>query len=161
MSDLNKKLEGKEQEEYIREHFKSKEEKSEQIEEEIEEETEEEEDLREIKEKLEDIASGNDIKAEVAQEILDSIDEDYSIEGWFEDLFQGGCASGFIGSLIYYSDTNAFFDKHYDEIDELRNDWEESIGEPLKIEGDLKNGLAWFSFEEVARQLANELDINI
>ena len=161
MSDLNKKLEGKEQEEYIREHFKSKEEKSEQIEEEIEEETEEEEDLREIKEKLEDIASGNDIKAEVAQEILDSINEDYSIEGWFEDLFQGGCASGFIGSLIYYNDTNAFFDKHYDEIDELRNDYEESIGEPLKFEGDLKNGLAWFSFEEVARQLANELDINI
>ena len=164
MSDLTKKLEGKEQEEYIREHFKSKEEKSEQIEEEIEEEeeeTEEEEDLRELKEKLEDIADGRDIKAEVAQEILDSIDEDYSIEGWFEDLFQGGCASGFIGSLIYYNDTNAFFDKHYDEIDELRNDYEESIGEPLKIEGDLKNGLAWFSFEEVARQLANELDINI
>ena len=125
------------------------------------EETEEEEELRELKEKLEDIASGNDIKTEVAQEILDSIDEDYSIEGWFSDLFQGGCASGFIGSLIYYNDTNAFFDKHYDEIDELRNDYEESMGEPLKIEGDLKNGLAWFSFEEVARQLAGELDINI
>ena len=157
MSDLTKKLEGKEQEEYIREHFNKKEEEEEQI----EEEEEKEEETEELKEKLQDIADGNDIKAEVAQEILDSIDEDYSIEGWFEDLFRGGCASGFIGSLIYYSDTNAFFDRHYDEIDELRNDYEESLGEPFKIEGDLKNWLAWFAYEETARTLANELGIEI
>ena len=152
MSDLTKKEEDIKKD-YIKRHL------PEELKDEIEEE--EKEDLRELKEKLQDIADGRDIKAEVAQEILDSIDEDCSLEDWFSDLFQGGCASGFIGSLIYYSDTNAFFDKHYDEIDELRNDYEESIGEPLKIEGDLKNGLAWFSFEEVARQLANELDINI
>ena len=44
-----------------------------------------------------------------------------------------------------------------EEEDKLRN----IIEKKFKIEGDLKNGLAWFSFEEVARQLANELDINI
>jgi len=119
-------------------------------------------DTKEIKEVLKGYSEGNDIKSEVAQEILDSdINKDYTVEDWFSDLYQGGCASGFIGSLIYYSDTNNFFDKHYDEINELRNDFEESIGEPLKIEGDLKNYLAWLAFEEVARQLASELEIEI
>jgi hypothetical protein len=59
--------------------------------------------------------------------------------------------------LVYYSDTHAFFDKHYDEIEELRGDWEDSVGQPLAIKGDLKNFLAWFAFEEVAYQMAEEL----
>ena len=59
--------------------------------------------------------------------------------------------------MVYYSDTHAFFDKHYDEIEELRDDWEDSVGQPLAIKGDLKNFLAWFAFEEVAYQMAEEL----
>ncbi|MGB1216038.1 MAG: DUF7222 domain-containing protein [Pikeienuella sp.] len=59
--------------------------------------------------------------------------------------------------MVYYSDTHAFFDKHYDEIEELRDDWEDSVGQPLAIKDDLKNFLAWFAFEEVAYQMAEEL----
>ena len=59
--------------------------------------------------------------------------------------------------MIWYSDTHAFFDKHYDEIEELRECWEHSVGQPLTIKGDLKNFLAWFAFEEVAYQMAEEL----
>jgi hypothetical protein len=33
--------------------------------------------------------------------------------------------------LIYYHDTAAFFEKHYGEIEELRQDWADSVGEPL------------------------------
>jgi len=66
-----------------------------------------------------------------------------------------------VSGLIYYSETHAFFDQHYEEIEDLRIATEEEIGEPLKIKGDLKNFLAWFAFEETAYQLAQELDLDI
>jgi len=61
-----------------------------------------------------------------------------------------------VGKLIYYKDTHAFYDKYYAEIEVLREEYEELIGEPLNIKNDLKNFLAWFAFEQVAYQLANE-----
>ena len=97
------------------------------------------------------------LKAEVAQEALDQED----IPCFFKDLAQGGCISGMVGSLIYYSDTAKFYDKHYDEIEGLREDYEEETGEPLQAKGDLKNWFAWFAFEQTAWALASELDIEI
>ena len=70
-----------------------------------------------------------------------------------------GCGSGMIGSLCWYSDTRAFFDKHYDEIEELREDFEDSIGQPIAIKGDLKNFFARFAFEEVAYRIASEWEL--
>ena len=61
--------------------------------------------------------------------------------------------------MIYYADTHAFFDAHYEEIDELRQDWADSVGEPLRIDGDLKNYLTWFAFEEVSYRLAGEFGL--
>ena len=61
--------------------------------------------------------------------------------------------------MIYFHDTAAFFEKHYGEIEELRQDWADSVGEPLRIDGDLKNSLTWFAFEEVAYRLAGELGL--
>ncbi len=80
-------------------------------------------------------------------------------EVFFSDLAQGWCAAGIVQSLIYYTDTQAFFDKYYDEIETLRQDNEEQTGMPLKIDGDLKNYLARFAFEQVAYQIANELGL--
>lgn len=65
-----------------------------------------------------------------------------------------------IKKLIYYHDTHSFYDKYYNEIEELRIDFEQSTGLPLQINGDLKNALAWFAFEETAYQLVNELGLN-
>ncbi len=61
-----------------------------------------------------------------------------------------------VSSLIYYEDTHTFYDKHYEEIEELRTEYESSTGESLKINNDLKNFLAWFAFEYVANELVNE-----
>ncbi len=91
------------------------------------------------------------IKAEVAQEALEHDDP----QTFFNDLLQHGCISGMVSQLIYYTDTHAFYDKHYEEIEELRAEYEEQTGEPLKIGNDLKNYLAWFAYEQVAYQLAN------
>lgn len=92
------------------------------------------------------------IRANVAETALD-----YDTpEGFFRDLIDSGCASGLVSHLIYIWDTHAFFDRHYDEIEELREDWEENVGEPIRIKYDLKNFLAWFAFEETAYRIAND-----
>lgn len=97
------------------------------------------------------------IKASVIQEALDSS----SIYGFFHDLLNYGCASGMVSSLVYYKDTEKFFDKHYEEIIALKSEFEDSTGETMKIPFQLKNYLAWFSFEQVAYDLADFLGLEI
>jgi hypothetical protein len=88
-----------------------------------------------------------------------ALDED-NPKVWFTDLLEHGCQSGMIGGLIYYYDTAKFYDKHYDEIEELREEYEEDFGAPLTIKGDLKNWFAWFAFEETARKIfENDFDL--
>lgn len=97
------------------------------------------------------------IQKEVAQEFFNHSYE--KVEHFFEDLRSNGCMSGMITKLIYYRDTHAFFIKHYDEIEDLRQTYEEQTGMTLQPQGDLMNWHAWFAFEEVARNLAVELEI--
>lgn len=97
----------------------------------------------------------NSLKATVANEALDHDD----ITCFFSDLLRHGCQSGIVGSLIYYSDTHKFYDTYYHEIEEIRYGLEQSFGESLKPNGDLKNWYAWLGFEETARLLADELNI--
>lgn len=94
------------------------------------------------------------LRAEVAIEALEYGDE---ITSFFHDLLMYGCQSGMVSKLIYYNDTHAFYDTHYDEIEQLREEFEESFGEPLQVKGDLKNWYAWMAFEETARIIAEEL----
>jgi len=65
-----------------------------------------------------------------------------------------------VSSLIRYKDTHEFYDKHYDEIEELRAELEDQ-GIPINIptHSDLKNFLAWLSYEEKARELYDELEM--
>ena len=91
------------------------------------------------------------IRAYVAEEALRS-GTDY-LEWFFQDLFKGGCISWMVGSLIYYSDTHRFFDTHYYEIMDIVEDLEKEWFR-LECKGDdLKNKLAWLSFEKVASDM--------
>lgn len=81
------------------------------------------------------------------------------IASFFSDLLNHGCQSGMIGSLIYYCDTHKFYDKHYYEIETLREQLEDSLGEPLRPKGDLKNWFAWMAFEETAQEVAEDIDL--
>ena len=112
-----------------------------------------------LKSALQDILESepNSLKAAVASEALDCDD----IKGFFLGLLQHGCVSGWVGSLCYYTDTHKFFDTHYDEIEELRQEYQDNIGEPLEIKDNLKNFLAWFAFEETAYQMALELGLEV
>jgi len=92
---------------------------------------------------------------------------DDGIRGFIKDLHQGGCSSGLVGSLVYYSDTTEFYDKFENEIQELINNYTQEFGYKNQLEfisslngaenvygnEQLKNLLAWFAFEETAFQL--------
>lgn len=92
------------------------------------------------------------IRAAVAKEALEHTD----VDAFFDDLLQHGCISGMVSSLVYYQDTHNFYDKYYQEIENIRQEVEEATGHPLNIEGDLKNYLAWLSFEVTAGILLEE-----
>ena len=79
---------------------------------------------------------------------------------FFVDLFNHGCQSGMASSLIYHSQTHQFYDAYYDEIEELRHEYEAENSTPV-IAGDLKNHYAWLAFEEVAWQLTVELELEV
>lgn len=80
---------------------------------------------------------------------------------FFKDLLRYGCKNGTVPFLIYYRDTHYFYDFYYYEIEEIRQDYEKQTGQPIQIQGDYKNFMAWFSFEYTAYQLCNELGLEI
>lgn len=56
------------------------------------------------------------------------------------------------------SDSDVHLKRYYDEIEDLRLDWEAETGQPIEIKGDLKSSLAWFTFEHTAFVLIYELE---
>lgn len=60
------------------------------------------------------------LKKEVALEALEYGDP----KEFLNAVYNYGCVSGWVSSLIYYSDTHKFYDKHYYEIEELREEFE-------------------------------------
>ena len=101
------------------------------------------------------------LKREVAEIIVDMLDENADNEevmGTIENITTYGCVSGTVPALTYYSDTEAFFDRHSEEIFELIEDMaEEGIIDKKQIELS-KNNLAWTAFELVAWEIRDELE---
>lgn len=90
------------------------------------------------------------------QKRVTEIVEENGGKDFANDVLQYGCQSGLVGELIYYNDTHKWYDEFYNEIEELREEYEEMLGEPLQAKGDLKNWFAWFSFEETVRKLYDD-----
>ncbi len=85
----------------------------------------------------------------------DAFEESDSIS-YLSDVCQYGCISGLVSDLIYYTDTRAFFDKHYPEIEDIRIEYEEATGSTIAVQGDLKNFYAWFAYEATAARIYEE-----
>ena len=105
------------------------------------------------------------LKNEV-MEILESMAVDSSLEEVVEEVLKHGCVTGIVGSLIYYYQTEAFFNRHKDAINDLAHELSEDLyGNPFEIYHNLnggcsKNNMAWFGFEEVTRMIASELEMD-
>ena len=95
------------------------------------------------------------VRKYVAQEAI----EYHSVATFFHDILNYGCKNGTVSSLIYYSQTHAFFDRFYNDIEEMRHEYEKNMGVRIDLSNDLKNTLAWFAFEETAYQIAKELEL--
>ena len=104
------------------------------------------------------------LKNEV-MEILESMAVDSSLEIVIEEVLQHGCVSGIVPHLIYYHQTEKFFDRHRKAINDLAQEVSEEIyGDPHEIYynlnfGSNKNSLAWFGFEEMTAIISSELNI--
>jgi hypothetical protein len=92
------------------------------------------------------------------------------------DLQKGGCESGYVGHLIYYTDTVKFFKKYKTEISALLSNVLEDFGgnpvdvfgkekwdstDPLAMDTQNQNLLAWFGFEETAHRLASRNGVEL
>ena len=88
----------------------------------------------------------------------------------FLDVMHGGCKSGACRDLIYYGQTKRFYDTFKFEINELLwksgcndladlfgSDWD--IHDPLALDEDNQNLLAWFGFEETITNIALKFGI--
>lgn len=113
---------------------------------------------------LQDLKNHNytGLKAEVADYIVEHARDDEEAISLLKDICIYGCKSGFVGTLIYYSDTEAFYDKHIQEIEKLKREYEREFGMKFDFDEELyKNHMAWFGFEEAARQICYDFDIDI
>lgn len=106
--------------------------------------------------------------------ILERWDDYENKEDIFLDVLHHGCQSGIVGDLIYFSQTVKFYNAYKEEINALLYDVMYDMGsyspydifgekwdteDPLCLETNNQNLLAWFGFEETLRLIAHEFDI--
>ena len=104
---------------------------------------------------------------------------DYIIKRWndyddkkdiFLDVMKFGCVSGVCRDLVFYEQTKRFYENYKREINELLwksefNNFNELFGsgwdsyDPLALEDDNQNLLAWFGFEETITNIAYKFGI--
>ena len=113
-----------------------------------------------LKTKLKKLKSDNELKNYVIKYILEDYKTDEEIKDFFNDLLKHGCQSGMISTLIYYDDTKRFYIQYMDEIHELIEELENDIG-LIKVNGNRSNFYAWLAFEETARNIDYELELEI
>ena len=53
------------------------------------------------------------------------------LKSFFDDLQRGGCMSGLIGEFIYNSDCKTFYIAHIDDLEDMKEELESQIGEPI------------------------------
>ncbi len=121
-----------------------------------------------INEFLEDLKGSNKLTNHVIDYYMDrEYESSDELLKSMEDLQQYGCISGMINELIYYDDTTKFFDKYKEEINELLSNLIDGTGlsmqelfgdkfdndDPLIVDYNNKNLLAWFGFEETVNNL--------
>ena len=77
---------------------------------------------------------------------------------YLEDVLLHGCQWGTVPSMIRTVDVHNFFDKHYEEIENIRLELQEEWilwNEP--IDQDLKTFYSWLSYEHIAYSIYNQI----
>lgn len=126
---------------------------------------------------LTQIAKESKLKADVVK-ILNADVKDYkgNYKELLKDILYGGLQSGIISELIYYDDTKRWYKKHAAEIKNMLKETMFQLGaqnpsqvfgknwdtdDPFAEDVINQNLLAWYSFEETAREIADRLGFEI
>lgn len=104
--------------------------------------------------------SKTDLERKVTGMLVNMIKDYDNPSNLWEDLSHG-CSSGIVSELIYYTDTHKFAKRYIEDILELKAKLEEDLGEPITAKDDQLNWLAWFGFEETARNTGLELGLDL
>ena len=99
------------------------------------------------------------LKHEVVEIIMDQaeeLDNDNEVLELVKEIVNYGCQSGIVASLVYYKDTEAFFNRHVDEILELIEDAKQTMD--MNYIEFSRNNLSWFAFEIIAQEIYHELE---
>lgn len=122
-------------------------------------------------EKLKETELGS-LKEHILDYVIENYDEYDNVADFIKDILKNGCQSGMVGHLIYYKDTNEFYDKYENEIEDKLEEYGTGCGYENRFQqlaslngsdnvGNImqeKNLLAWFGFEETLRDIADELE---
>lgn len=145
--------------------FKSVDTKLQEADEDVETESEDDQHLNDV---IEEMKETNPLYERVISEIVED-SEDYNgdteaerISARLSDISHG-LSSGIVSSLIYYADTNKFFDEYYDDIYDMLDEWEESgfqyidtlknnhsETEIIMNTDSVKNDVVWAVYEYIA-----------
>ena len=96
-------------------------------------------------------------KGNITEAVINEALDYHTPKDFFTDLLQNGCQSWMVWSLIYYVDTHKFYDKHYDEIEDIRYELQEQWILP-EVNSDLKNHYTWLSFEHKAYEIYSQFE---
>jgi hypothetical protein len=136
--------------------------------------------IKEIKEEITELKGTNRLFKRVINDVLN----DAKSNGYFgnfteklksriNDIQYGGCSSGTVSMMIYYSDTVKFYKTYRNEIEELLKDTMQEIGyknlnemfgdkwdsgDMFCMEVNNRNLLAWFAYEEITNKLSYILE---
>ena len=114
--------------------------------------------------------TNNKLVSRVCRYIISNWDYYDDKKDIFLSVMKFGCKSGICRDLIYYGQTKRFYETFKFEINELiyksdydnladlfGSDWD--IHDPLALEEDNQNLLAWFAFEETITNIAIKFGI--
>jgi hypothetical protein len=124
-----------------------------------------------------EISKENKLKSDVIKILKSKVkDYDNNYKSLLKDILYNGLQSGIISDLIYYSDTTKWYKKHRAEIKKMLYELMSDLGtnnlsdifgnkwdseDPFAEDTSNQNLLAWFSFEETAREIADRLGYEI
>ena len=114
--------------------------------------------------------TNNKLVSRVCRYIISNWDHYDDKKDIFLDIINCGCRSGACRDLIYYGQTKRFYETYKHEINNLLwksgfNDLTDLFGsdwdpyDPLALEDDNQNLLAWFGFEETITDIAHKFGI--
>lgn len=81
------------------------------------------------------------------------------LKSFLEDMHQSGCQSGMISDFIYHNDCKKFYIENIDELEGMKEEFEESLGELIPNRQKLPHYtfVVWLCFEEYCLNLYSNI----